>query len=119
MPFFRPDEEARVRELLADVEQRTVVCGHTHVQFDRTLDGHRVVNAGSVGMPYEGEPGAYWALLGPDVELRRTAYDFERTVELFRASGAPDAEYHAEIIWLSPVSRDEATAVFEQAANER
>ena len=50
------------------------VVGHTHVQYDRTVGERRVVNAGSVGMPYEHEPGAYWALLGPDVELRRTDY---------------------------------------------
>jgi hypothetical protein len=51
------------------------VCGHTHVQFDRRIGGIRLVNAGSVGMPYEREPGAYWALLGPDVGLRRTEYE--------------------------------------------
>ena len=50
------------------------IVGHTHVQFDRTVADVRVVNAGSVGMPYEARPGAYWALLGPDVELRRTDY---------------------------------------------
>jgi Icc-related predicted phosphoesterase len=37
------------------------VCGHTHVQFDRAVAGKRVVNPGSVGIPYEGRPGAYWA----------------------------------------------------------
>ena len=39
-------------------------CGHTHMQFERTIAGKRVVNSGSVGMPYEDEPGAYWTLLG-------------------------------------------------------
>jgi predicted phosphodiesterase len=70
--ILSPDE--RVGALLAGVEERVIVCGHTHVQVDRRVDGVRVVNAGSVGMPYEEEPGAYWALLGPDVELRRTEY---------------------------------------------
>jgi putative phosphoesterase len=64
----------RLREVLAGVEADVVVVGHTHVQFDRELEGLRLVNAGSVGMPYEEAPGAYWALLGPGVELRRTAY---------------------------------------------
>ena len=54
--------------VLADVAAATVVCGHTHMQFDRLAAGHRVINAGSVGMPY-GPPGACWALLGPDVTL--------------------------------------------------
>jgi predicted phosphodiesterase len=53
----------------------TVVCGHSHLQFERTVGGVRVVNAGSVGMAYADEPGAYWALLGPDVELRRTPFE--------------------------------------------
>jgi putative phosphoesterase len=66
-----PDE--RWREALAGVDADVVVCGHTHVQFDRRIGDIRLVNAGSVGMPYEDEAGAYWALLdGTDVELRRT-----------------------------------------------
>lgn len=77
-----PDE--RWREVLDGIEERVVVCGHTHVQFDRLVDGVRVVNAGSVGMAFEDEPGAYWAILGPDVELQRSTYD----VEAMRASVA-------------------------------
>jgi putative phosphoesterase len=66
-----PDE--RWAEALAGVDADVVVCGHTHVQFDRRIGDVRLVNAGSVGMPYEHEPGAYWALLdGADVELRHT-----------------------------------------------
>jgi putative phosphoesterase len=84
-----PDE--RLRELLAGVEERVVVCGHTHVQFDRAVDGIRVVNAGSVGAPYEAEPAAYWALLGPDVELRRTAYDVGAAAAAIAATGYPRA----------------------------
>ncbi len=77
--------DERLRGILGGVEQRTVVGGHTHRQFDRRVDGWRVVNAGSVGMPYEGRPGAYcWALLGPGVELRRTAYDVDRAVVALR-----------------------------------
>ncbi len=60
-----------VRLMFAGVTQPLVVCGHTHVQFDRVIDGLRIVNAGSVGMPL-GPPGAYWVLLDPDVHLMRT-----------------------------------------------
>jgi diadenosine tetraphosphatase ApaH/serine/threonine PP2A family protein phosphatase len=60
--------EPRLRAALSGVARRVVVCGHTHMQFDRTLDGVRVLNAGSVGMPY-GESGAYWLLLGPDPSI--------------------------------------------------
>jgi predicted phosphodiesterase len=73
----------------AQAREPTIVCGHTHVQFDRAVDGIRVVNAGSVGAPYEAEPGAYWALLGADVELRRTAYDVEAAAAAIRATGYP------------------------------
>ena len=66
-----------------------VVCGHTHMQFDRTIGKTRVVNAGSVGMPF-GEPGADWILLGPDVELRHTAYDLARAAERMRATTYPE-----------------------------
>jgi predicted phosphodiesterase len=56
-----PDDD--VRGSLVDVEADVVVCGHTHVQFDRTVDDTRVVNAGSVGFPHEAEPAARARLL--------------------------------------------------------
>jgi putative phosphoesterase len=85
--YLTPD--ARLRELLTGVDEQVIVCGHTHLQFDRTVDGIRVVNAGSVGAPYEAEPAAYWALLTTDVEFRRTAYDVERTIAEIAATGYP------------------------------
>jgi putative phosphoesterase len=101
----------RMRELLAGVDAEVVVCGHTHMQFDRRVDGGRVVNPGSVGMPY-GEPGAYWALLGPDVELRRTDYDRERAAETIRRSAWPTADEFARENVLAVPSVDEALAFF-------
>jgi predicted phosphodiesterase len=71
----RISAEERWRDALAGVDEPTVVCGHTHVQFDRRIGDVRLVNSGSVGMPYEDKPGAYWTLLGPDIELRRTDYE--------------------------------------------
>src|ERR1700704_873447 len=68
--------EERLREITAGSEADVIVGGHTHMQFDRVVDGLRIVNPGSVGMPY-GEPGAYWAVFGPDVDFRRTNYDRE------------------------------------------
>jgi predicted phosphodiesterase len=65
---------AHYRGAFAGVAEPTVVVGHTHMPFDRLAAGRRVVNAGSVGLQY-GHPGASWALLGPDVVLRRTRYD--------------------------------------------
>jgi predicted phosphodiesterase len=115
----RITSENRLLEIIGGVKEKTVVCGHTHVQFDRTVGGTRVVNAGSVGMPYEGAPGAYWALFGADVELRRTVFDFVEAAERIRQSGWPGAdELVAENVLASP-SADEASELFERMALER
>jgi predicted phosphodiesterase len=106
----------RLQPMLADVGERTVVIGHTHVQFDRTVAGVRLVNAGSVGMPYEDAPGARWALLGPDVELRTTAYDREAAADRLRAGGLPGVEEWIESFLLRPAGAEEATEHFERAA---
>jgi hypothetical protein len=79
----------RVREFMAGLEERVVVTAHVHVQYDRTVDGARLLSPGSVGLPYEGSPAAYWALLGADVELRRTEYDVEAAVAQMRATDDP------------------------------
>ncbi len=74
--FTRISPDERWREALDGIDADVVVCGHTHVQFDRRIGDVRLVNAGSIGMPYEAESGAYWALLdGTEVELRRTTYE--------------------------------------------
>jgi putative phosphoesterase len=72
-----PDE--RIASLFADVDADVVVCGHTHMQFERTIAGKRVINSGSVGMPYENLPGAYWTL---DLEHRRTEYEPDEPLDL-------------------------------------
>jgi putative phosphoesterase len=108
--------DPRVVAAVAGVGEAVVVCGHTHVQFDRQVAGRRLVNAGSVGMPYEAEPGAYWAVLGPDVEQRRTEYDLEAAAEAIRATGFPGAEALAAENVLTVPSAEEATAQFEAMA---
>ena len=108
--------EPRLRAILAGVEPKIVVHGHTHIRYDRTFDGTRLVNPGSVGMPYEVEPGAYWALLGPDVELRRSTYDFARAADEIRASGFPGAEDFASKNILAPPGPQETAAYFEEMA---
>jgi len=112
---FTPDE--RLAEMLAGVEEQTVVGGHTHRQLDRTVGGVRVVNAGSIGMPYEGVAGAFWALLGPGVELRRTDYDVAAAAEAIRATGMPHADetYLGQTL-LEPVAPDEVSRFFEGQA---
>jgi predicted phosphodiesterase len=108
----------RWAEALADVAAPTVVCGHTHMQFDRLAAGHRVVNPGSVGMPY-GPPGAHWALLGPDVMLRRTEFDTKSAASLISASDYPDAAGWAAEYVLRHYSDTEALAAFTAIAHEQ
>ena len=110
--------DARLRAALAGVDAGLVVCGHTHHQFDRGIDGVRLVNAGSVGMPYQDRPGAYWALLGPDVSLRRTDYDVAATAAAIRQSDYPDAEEAAATL-LTPPPAEEVAAHFEGIAERR
>jgi predicted phosphodiesterase len=105
--------EERLLDVLAEVDEAVVVGGHTHMQFDRTVGRHRFVNAGSVGMPYEGRPGAFWALLGPGVELRETAYDAEAAAAQVRASGYPQAEDFASENILAPPGPDVVIPIFE------
>ncbi|CAA9552860.1 MAG: hypothetical protein AVDCRST_MAG88-898, partial [uncultured Thermomicrobiales bacterium] len=111
-----PDE--RLAAIVAAVTQPLVVCGHTHMQFDRRAGATRVVNAGSVGMPY-GEPGAYWALLGPTVALRREGYDIDVAGEHIRAGGYPWADDFAERNLRHPPAAAETAAFFERLAAER
>ncbi|HEX6699589.1 MAG TPA: metallophosphoesterase family protein [Gaiellaceae bacterium] len=101
------------------VGARTIVSGHTHMQFDRRVGDLRWINVGSVGMPYEGRVAAFWALLGPDVELRHTSFDVERAAEAILASGWPPAgEFVAENVRRAE-PRETATEFFERLAAER
>ena len=91
-----------------------VVCGHTHMQFDRTVGARRIVNAGSVGMPFGGT-GAYWLLIGPEIELRHTEYDLRAAAARIRASTYPDADQFADRFVLHSPSEQEMLEVFARA----
>jgi predicted phosphodiesterase len=104
--------DAEFAALLEGVNEPVVIGGHTHVQFDRIVGRWRYVNVGAVGRPYEGRPGAYWALLGPGVRLVRTDYDVEAAAAAILASGQPNAEQAAEVV-RAPPSAEEATAMWE------
>jgi putative phosphoesterase len=94
--------EARLREALDGDEAELVATAHTHMQYDRRVLGLRLFNPGSVGLPYEEERGAYWALLGPELELRRTPYDLDRAVAAYRATTDPSAEQMVELLLRPP-----------------
>jgi putative phosphoesterase len=89
--------ETDIVPILQDVNENVVVCGHTHVQFDRRVAGKRIINPGSVGLPRDPK-GACWALLGPDVRLFATNYDYGRAIERIRKSGIPVAEHFIQYL---------------------
>jgi putative phosphoesterase len=112
--FTRRTPEEVLLPVFEGVDVNLVVCGHTHMQLDRKVGNLRVVNAGSVGMPFDG-PGACWLLLGPDVQLQRTSYDLEAAAERIRASEYPQArEFAAKYVLESP-SEQESLEAFAKA----
>ena len=104
-----PDEQ--LEEMLAGVEQRLVVGGHTHMQ---QLRG-RYVNAGSVGMPYEDDVAAFWAVISDDVEFRRTRFDVEHAIAETRRSGWPLADSFVKENLAQAPARSQAIAQFRPA----
>ena len=112
--FTRETSEGRLRPMFAGVDAGVVICGHTHMQFDREIAGVRIVNAGSVGMPF-GAPGAYWLLLDDDIQLRRTQYDLETAAARIRASSYPQAEQFAANNILHPPSEKQMLEAFGKA----
>lgn len=103
--FTRLTPEDRLRPVFDLPGVQSVVCGHTHMQFDRMVGDIRVVNAGSVGMPF-GRPGADWLLLGPGVELRHTQYDLVEAADRIRRTAYPQAEAFAAQSILHPPSAE-------------
>ena len=112
--FTRLTPEERLAPVFAGVDASVVVCGHTHMQFDRMVGGLRVVNAGSVGMPF-GTTGADWLLLGPGIELRKTQYDLTAAAERFRQTQYPMVEEMAVRYILNPPSEQELFAAWASA----
>lgn len=112
--------EERLSVIFSSVKQEIVVCGHTHIQFELSVGNRRILNAGSVGMPYADQPGAYWLLLSPEgYEFRWTTYDREAAAQEVKASGYPQAqEFAAENVLKVPTAA-EATEIFERMAEER
>jgi hypothetical protein len=108
----RSDEEmitpatpgARMQALTAGIGERVLVSAHTRIQFDRTVVGLRSISPGSIGLPYEGRRGAFWALLGAHVELRHTTYDVDLAVARFRETTDPFAQAIVDML-LDPPPR--------------
>jgi len=109
--FTRLTPEPRLLPLFEAVSEPIVVCGHTHMQFDRMIGRTRVLNAGSVGMPF-GEPGADWLLLGTGIQLRHSNYDLAKAAGRIRATQYPQAQDFAARNILQPPSESEMLQAF-------
>ncbi|PYX13039.1 MAG: phosphoesterase [Acidobacteria bacterium] len=109
--FTRLTREDRLLPVFEGLNVPVVVCGHTHMQFDRMIGRTRVLNAGSVGMPF-GEPGAYWLLLGPDIQLRHTPYDLAKAAGRIRDTKYPQAHQFAAGNVLRPPSEEKSLEAF-------
>src|SRR5262249_23375586 len=112
--FTRLTPEDRLLPVFEGLNVPLVICGHTHMQFDRTVGMVRVLNAGSVGMP-SGEPAPYWLFLGPDVQLRHTPYDLTKAAERVRDTNYPQAHDFAARNVLHPPSEREMLEVCTRA----
>ena len=112
--FTRQTPEEPLVPVFSGIDAALVICGHTHMQFDRTVGRMRVLNAGSVGMPF-GEPGAYWLALGPGVQHRQTRFDLANAASRIRATDYPQAEEFASHNELRPPSEERMLEVFAKA----
>jgi predicted phosphodiesterase len=113
--FTRRTSDATLMQIFEPLRVQAVVCGHTHMQNDRMVGSTRIVNAGSIGASFQG-PGAYWILLGPTVQLRRTAYDVDAAAAQVRATAYPQAEQFAAESILKPPSEEATLNLFANAA---
>ena len=98
---FHPEPAGDEDELLEGVAERRLVFGHTHLPFRRTAaTGVELVNPGSAGMPFDGDPRAAYALLAPGgtVEHHRVEYDHAASAEALRAR-------HPGVEWARIVAR--------------
>jgi putative phosphoesterase len=112
--FTRLTPEECLLPIFDGLNVSIVVCGHTHMQFDRMVGSIRVVNAGSVGMPF-GEAGADWLLLAPDIQLRRTPYDLTKAAERIRKTDYPQAQEFAANHVLQPPAEQKMLEAFTRA----
>ncbi|MEO8208106.1 MAG: metallophosphoesterase family protein [Chloroflexota bacterium] len=101
---FDPDLDASVTlERLSRTDARVIACGHTHLPDVRDFGWKQIVNAGSAGYVFDGDPTASWAMITIDgetvsAEIRRTEFDTMTTANAISARGLPGDVYRAATI---------------------
>lgn len=109
--FTRQTPEENILPVFTGLKAGIVVCGHTHMQFDRTIGDVRVVNAGSVGMPF-GKTGADWIMMDGTIQFRHTNYDLKKAAERIRNTKYPQAHEFAENYILNSPSESEMLKIY-------
>ncbi len=116
--FTSQTSEETLLPHFANLTTQTVVCGHTHMQFDKQVGKTRIVNAGSVGMPF-GKTGAYWLLIDNDIKFMSTHYDLALAAEHIKQSDDPDAEDFAMNNVLQVPTKEQALAMMTTLAKAK
>ena len=94
--LFADRDQRSLARIAAVADCDVLIFGHTHIPWDREIDGVRFINAGSVGKPKDGDPRAGWLLLettatGVTATMKRVDYDIASEAAAIRAaSGLPD-----------------------------
>lgn len=97
-PRADADDEA-LRQAYAPLGARRIAYGHLHTPFVRTVGDLTICNSGSVGLPYDGDPRASYALIDNGVcTIRRVSYDVDKEVRGLLNSGSPFADWHATML---------------------
>lgn len=90
-------------ELLSRTDARLICCGHTHMPEVRDFGFKQIINGGSAGYVFDGDPTASWALIDIDgeevsTEIKRTAFDTMAVSDALSARGLPGDIYRAATI---------------------
>ena len=116
--FTSQTPEEKLISIFGNVTASVVVCGHTHMQLDRSIGRVRIVNAGSVGMPF-GKTGADWLLLDIDINFKHTNYDINKAAERIRQSNYPQAEnFIANNVLSAPSEKNMLKMLTQMEANQ-
>ncbi len=103
--FTIQTKDEKLLPIFDNVEADLVICGHTHMQFDRMIGNMRVINAGSVGMPFGGT-GAFWLLIDEDPKLQHTSYNLAKAADEIVQTRYPLAtEFAEQNVLRSPGSK--------------
>lgn len=109
----RRTSDEKIAAHLIETPASVIICGHTHMQFERTVGTTRWVNTGSVGMPF-GKVGADWLLIDDDIHFMHTDYDTQQAALAMQQTDYPDIQTFIEHNILTVPSEDEALQVLDK-----